>query len=228
MAENVLRMHKTLNILEYKMKILLLTFGLFVTFIASAQKETVSGKAYRFVQYFNDNNHFITGSFIFKKADQEIENAYKLITVSEKINNKELIHGIWIIDAGQSFYLNIYRYGFGFPKCFVKFEKKGNYYYFKASRLMSVSQQQRIINSQLMFGFVGAGVTASQIAKQNAKYRHNVLNFSQGTIQTLTMDYITDLLTDYPQLYKEFNNEEKKESIKTLKAYLEKVNNEND
>lgn len=208
------------------MKALFLTISFFITYVASAQKDTVSGNAYRYIQVYEENKPFLSGLFIFKKKDKEIVNAYKLMSVSDIASEKELKFGIWIIDCDSSFYLNIYRYGYGFPKCFVKFEKKGNYYYFKAPPLMSANQQRRITNSQIMYGVIGAGITANKIKNENVNKRHNVFNFSRGTIRNLTVEYIADLLADYPQLLEEFNNEKEKEKIKTLKIYLEKINNE--
>ncbi len=209
-----------------KMRILPFVFIFFITFNAAAQKEVLDGKAYRSVHYLQQDNAFISGTFLLKKSYREIDNAYKLKSVSGGVPRNEMLYGIWIIDCEEYFYLNIYRYAYGFPKCFIKFEKKGKYYYFKAPPLNSASQQLRIANSQLMFGLIGSGITSTLIDRHNANRWHCVLNFSTGTVRILTEDYITELLANYPNLYKEFSNEIKKSSIKTLKQYLEKINQE--
>jgi hypothetical protein len=208
------------------MKAILFLLTFFISSVAAAQTEFATGKAYRYVQSYHDDKPFLHGTFTFKKKDDEIKNAYVLRSTADGFNAKELIYGIWIVDCDTVFYLNVYRYGYGFPKCYVKFVKQGNYYYFKAQPLLTPSQHYRIAGSRALLGNIGADITRHRATKEDPSRWYHVLNFSSGSVQTLNEEYVTDILADHPHLLKEFNTEENKSSIKTLKSYLEKINQE--
>lgn len=205
------------------MKALFLFLILLLTFETNAQIDTVYGNAYRNIKEYKENSPFIISTFVFEKiSGEDYYDAYDIVSVEKKVKKKVLRHGIWIVDAGNYFYVNITRYGY--REMFIKFKKLGNYYYFKAEPQLSVAQKQRALNSIQMYGSIGVAVTTAKAEIENLKFWSGVLDFDKGYVYYMTKEYIEYILNDYPDLKNDFRNETEKENPEVMKLYLNKVN----
>lgn len=204
------------------MKLLLSILAVIITFISYAQNDTVYGNAYRYLKAYKDKSPFISTTFVFEKIyGEEFYNAYDILSTEAKIKKKVLRYGIWMVDTDANFYINIMRYGY--TDMFIKFEKTGNYYYFKAQPQLP-AMQKGANNDLYMFGLAGAAVAVVLEERKRSPHWHAVLDFDNDVVYYLTKEYIEELLNKYPELKNDFNNEQDKEDIEVLKLYLERVN----
>ena len=75
-----------------------------------------------------------------------------------------------------------------------------------------------------MLGITGAAVAVAVDENRRPKNLHAVLDFDRDAVTFLTSKYIEELLYNYPDILKDFYNENDQEDIEVLKSYLEKVN----
>lgn len=193
-----------------------------ISFNVNAQDDTVYGHAYRYLKAYQEKRPFVSTTFVFEKiTGDQFFNAYDIISTEAKIKKKVLRYGIWMVDTENHFYINIMRYGY--VDMFIKFEKTSNYYYFKAQPELPAIQRNRNENLYTL-GLAGAAVAVVLEERRRPKYWHAVLDFDNDVVNYLTMEYIEELLNNYPDLKNDFNNEKDKENIEILKLYLERIN----
>ena len=129
---------------------------------------------------------------------------------------------IWGIYDGNSLYINAAR--IGMIKGYIRIEKLGRYSYFKGIPIISISQQDKMNNSAVMFGATGSIITKSQIANENKNNVNYVLNLETGMVNLLNKSYLLLLLDHFPDLIDEYNQEDKNESIEVILKYLDLLN----
>lgn len=203
----------------------LIAFIIFImTFISGfAQLDTIQGKAYRNVEDMKADKPFLESTFVFKrKLNKMAYGSYRLLHNQDGIDYYDFEYSAWIISDGKYLYLNATRHAL--KGKFFKFEKHGNFYYFQSIPIMSISQQQNLQNSQIMFGLVGAAVSASNSYAKNKKYLHHVLDLNKGTTNVLSAAYVENILKEYPKLYEEFMSFNDKNDINVLRMFIDKIN----
>lgn len=181
------------------------------------------GKAYRnSIDFANDKPLYQTTFRYVQIKSAKAHGAYKVKSDNLVISGHDMKYSIWVISDGEYLYLNGTRNG-----CidgYIRLKKGSNYNYFMAEPMLSNNQQERLNNSSILFGVVGATITSANIEKETRGKEHHVLDLSSGKTYTLTKDYIRSLLADYPLLLNEFDNTENKDDLEILKAYLERIN----
>jgi len=193
---------------------------LFSPLLSVCQIDIITGKAYRNAgDYAKDKPLYETTFKFSQKKAAKFHGAYKLKIEGLKVTQRDIQYSIWLVSDSKYLYLNGTRQGL--MEGYYKFKKGFNYYYFMAEPMLSVHQQDRLNNSALLFGAIGASITAANIAAENNQKIHYVLDLEEGRTHLLTKDYIQDLLVDYPVFLNEFNNLENNTDIEVLKKYLE-------
>lgn len=201
---------------------LMLICCLAIPFIANSQ-EKAPAKAYRnSADYLNDRPMLETQFKYFQNKVARCHGSYTVKPDGDRINRKVIRYGIWIKSDGD--YLNINGTRKGFVEDYIKIKKGYRYNHFKAEPELTRDQQERIGNSYMMFGVVGASITSAGIARDNRRFIDHVFDAWDGSAHDLTGSYIQYLLSDYPQLLEGFNANENKDDLEVLKSYLEVIN----
>ena len=138
------------------MKYLIIFYFCFTTY---SQKDTIIGKAYRNVVDFKNDKPLFESQCIFKKYN----GSYKLQILNKKFKRLDQMN-IWVISDGKTLYFNAKRHGF--ESGFIKFNIKGNYYYFYAIPILSVAQRKKLFHSQVLYGLIGSTITYTKKKKR--------------------------------------------------------------
>jgi len=192
-----------------------------------SQYDSIKEGAYRNIVDFHKGKTILDSGFILiEKYNKKIPNFYK-IEFSDELydDNSSLIKSIFLIYSDNQLYINLAR--MHMINGYVRIEKIEKYCYFRGRPMKTLDQESRTNNSSILFGLSGALITQDAISKENKDKVDYVLNLESGMINLLTVDYLGLILSPYPELLFNYNNEATKESIETRLKYLKMINIKN-
>jgi len=195
----------------------------FLPLFLKSQVIRTTGKAYRNpVNYSLDSAMIETGFVFEKKSINSRTEGYLAWDLGRSISHSDIEYSIWLISDGNHLYFNSTRHGF--KNNYLRFKKNGNYYFFSAQPIFDVYQDERLITAYTFNGWLGVTCAYRRMTYQNEKRRDNVLDLENGTISLLSVDYIYNLVKEYPVLKNEFVNDTTEITLNRLRNYFEGVN----
>ncbi len=205
----------------YKILILIITIIPFNFLVA--QTDTIKVGAFKNYSDFMNNKPFITKKFKMTYKDV-ISNypVYKVVSDTPKVKKDIINNQTWGIYNGESFYIN--SIWVNMQKGYIKVLEYGQYSYLEASPTMNAMQQQTIKEVYFTFGVVGGVLSTAAVNMKNSKNTHYILNLNNGSIQNLNKDYLNRILETEPDLFEQYNNEDKQEDMDILLKYIKLLN----
>jgi hypothetical protein len=216
---------------------------LFILLILGLQKtygqiDTIKDGAYRNIVEFKKNKPKYISDFtfyqkygfdtnnnsdVYLKSDNKIPpKLYGIKSKNPKIKNRIIKKYIWGIYKDKSFYLNVNK--LGMTDGYIKIDTLYRYTYFTGLPIMSLKQEHRLNKAAFEFGLIGIGITYAIISNENKNNIHYILNIDTGMIHLFTKNYLMWILESYPELLLEYQNEDKNETLKVMKKYLDLIN----
>ena len=205
-----------------RVKFILFILCLFSIRAIYGQSVVSQARAYRNYQDFIDDKASYEGEFRFTPHYATKDHPeYKVKAVKPKVGNKELKYGTDYIKSGEYLYVNGARHGLNCG--FLRFKSGVKYCYFTAMPSATYADDQRVINSGLIFGLAGAAATSAIIEKEKKDQVHHIFVAESARILPLCKEFVQYFLRDYPALARKFELEENKDDVDVLKIYLEKL-----
>lgn len=201
---------------------LLFTFSL-MPLLAISQEDIARGRAYRNPTNYHRESPIAISTFAFTKlhANSVLE-GYRVHDLGEQLAYDDFDLKVWLITDGHTFYLNSKRHGF--RNRYLRFQKKGNYYYFRAEPLLFDAHQYPLLkNAFSLNGWLGVACADRRLTYYNQRLQHNVLDLENGATFVLTIEYICRLVKQYPKIKEEFAQDTTDLTLKRLLYYLDKV-----
>jgi len=153
-------------------------------------------------------------------------NDYKLFKSDKSIKKKTIKKEYYAYADGDSLYINCIKYKI--QPWYAPVLSDGNFLVIRGGISMIPDIQKKQLDNQAqlgyMFGAIGGAISGAKLAMLRFIY---VIDKETNQITTVSSGYLSELLSDTPELLKQYEAEEEKGNQEIFIKYLKRLNEQN-